>query len=125
MVDNVSNLGTLLPGTGTSTLTYRITNQSAASQQVTAVAVSVPADGSGNVFDTVTSGYKVGCLAAWFTPDNAGTTFKDNANTATTIPKTLLQNGYITGTTSVTMGEPGVNQDACKLVSPRLIVTVS
>ena len=37
----------------------------------------------------------------------------------------LVQNGYITGTTSVTMGEPGVNQDACKLVSPRLIVTVS
>jgi len=118
-----SSTGLLYPGAGSAALTYRITNPSSGHQAVTSVTVSIAADGSGNVLDNATGNAVSGCLASWFS--GGSSTFKASDGTTTvTLPVDLAGADFITGSTSVTMSNASASQDACKLASPRLTVTV-
>jgi hypothetical protein len=118
-----ASTGLLYPGAGSAALAYRITNGSTGHQAVTSVTVAVAADGSGNVLDSTSGTGVSGCLAAWFSPGS--TTFKASDGTTTvTLPVDLVGADFITGSTAVTMSNIAASQDACKLASPRLTVTV-
>jgi len=122
-VTNLVSSGTLYPGAGSATLTYKITNAGTGHQKINAVTVSVAADGSGNVLDSTSGNPVSGCLASWFSVGSSS--FTDSGNAATTIPKDLAGADFVNGSTSTTMTNAAVSQDACKLASPRLTVSVS
>jgi hypothetical protein len=104
--------GTMYPGSGTSTVNYTVTNNGSGSQRLNTTTGSVAAAGSGTV---TSSGTPVaGCLATWFSVSNsppAGTT--------------LSPSGTTTGSAAVTMAESGTNQDACKNVTPDIVISAS
>ena len=107
-----ASTGTMYPGSGTSTVNYTVTNNGSGNQHLNTTTASVVADGSGNV---KSSGTPVsGCLATWFSVSNsppAGTTLSPSAST--------------TGSAAVTMAESGTNQDACKTVTPDILISAS
>ena len=109
--------GKEVPGSGSSTASYTITNQGKGNQAVTTVTATVATDGSGNVLDASNNDAPVaGCLAAWVTADPG--------NTTPAAGQSILPNGTATGTVTVTMTDETVNQDACEGVSPQITVTV-
>ena len=92
-----------------------MTNGSDGRQQLTAAAVALAADGTGNVLDSASSDAAVpGCLATWFSVDNAA---------APVVPVTLAGGDSVTGSATVTLTDPGANQDACQGVSPKLNIS--
>ncbi len=104
--------GTMYPGSGTSTVNYTVTNNGSGNQFLNGTTAAVVNDGSGNVEQ---SGTPVpGCLVAWFSAAN-------NSPAAATIAPA----GTTTGSTDVTMIESGTNQNACKSVTPDILVTAS
>lgn len=106
----------LLPGAGTQTLNYTVTNVGDGQQQLTSVVVTVSDDGSGNVLNTAAANAAVpGCLVSWFTVDNTG------APAATT----LASGAAATGSATLTMPNAAVNQDPCQGVSPQLTITAT
>jgi hypothetical protein len=119
-----SSSGTMYPGAGSASLTYRVTNPGTGHQAVSSVTVAVAADANGNILDSASGTAVSGCLASWFTP--AASTFKASDGTTTvTAPVDLAGADYITGTSVVTMANVNASQDSCKLASPRLTVTVA
>jgi hypothetical protein len=105
--------GTMLPGSGTSTIVFTVKNVGNGNQKDNGDTVAMASSG-GNVTQngTVVSG----CLASWFTPaigvDNAsGTDFA--AGTSQTV------------TVTVTMTDAAVAQDACQGVTPDVTLSVS
>lgn len=109
-----STSGTMYPGAGTSTLSYKITNGGSGYQQLQTVAATVVADGSGNVEQSGVS--KAGCLASWFTAVD---------NPPTGMPVDLAPAANTTGSVTVTMSDSGTNQNPCQNVSPDIKVTAS
>jgi hypothetical protein len=106
----------LLPNSGTQTVSYTITNASDGQQSLNAVEVTLADDG-GNVLNSEAEDAPVeGCLVSWFVVDNTG---------APTTPASLAGGASVTGSATVTMSDPGVNQNACQGVSPQIIVTAS
>jgi hypothetical protein len=107
--------GTLLPGSGTATIPFTITNNSTGAQAYSTVTAAVATDGSGNV----TSGGTAvpGCLATWFTA-TAGTP-------APVAGTSIAASGTGTDTVTVTMSDSGTNQDACESVTPDITLSVS
>ena len=62
--------GKVVPGSGSSTAPYTITNQGKGNQAFTTVTATVATDGTGNVLDASNNNAPVaGCLAAWFSAD--------------------------------------------------------
>jgi hypothetical protein len=109
--------GPLLPGSGTQTINYTITNTSTGSQQLTSTSAELTADSSGNVFDTETNATAAGCLASWFTVTN---------NPPPGLSLTVAGSASVTGASvTVTMDESGTNQDACQDTSPQVTISVS
>jgi hypothetical protein len=90
----------LLPGSGTETLTYTITNASSGTQELNGVAVSV-----GN------SGPAGACLGSWFTATDNGST---NGVTPGGVSADLAGGASDTGTITVSLNDSGTNQDACE-----------
>jgi|SRR5581483_11769074 len=124
-VTNVVATGTLYPGVGTSTLTYKITNPGSGHQAINSVTVTVPADGSGNALDS--SGTAIsGCLASWFSVGSSSY-LASNGTTVVTLasPYDLAGSGFITGSTAVTMTNAAVSQDPCQGKTFRYTVTVA
>ena len=108
--------GPLLPGAGTQTVTYRVTNGSTGQQQLHAVVVSVAADGTGNVLNAAAVNAAVpGCRAEWFAVDNTGAPQ----------PANLAGGAGVTGSAKVTMRDSGTSQDPCQAVSPGVVVSVT
>jgi hypothetical protein len=107
-----ASTGTMYPGSGTSTVHYTVTNNGSGNQHLNGTTAAVAADGSGNVTSSGTS--VPGCLASWFTATN-------HAPAAVT----LAPAGTATGTTDVTMAESGTSQDACKSVTPDIVVNAN
>lgn len=104
--------GTMYPGAGTSTVPYTVTNDGSGNQRLTGTTATVVNDGSGNVKQNDAA--VPGCLASWFSAVNsppAATTVAPGAN--------------VTGSVAVTMSESGTNQDACKSVTPDILVSAS
>jgi hypothetical protein len=107
-----STTGTMYPGLGTSTVRYTVTNNGPGNQHLNTTTASVVNDGSGNV---TSSGTPVtGCLASWFSVTNHPPAAATLAPSATT-----------TGTADVAMTESGTNQDACKSVTPDILISAS
>ena len=122
-VGNASTTGTMYPGAGTATLTYRVTNPGTGRQAVTGVSVTVAASG-GNIIDDTTGNAVAGCTASWFSA--AASTFKASDGTTTVVaPVDLAGGDYITGTSAVTMSNVASSQDACQGHSPRLTISAS
>ncbi len=94
----------LLPGSGSETLNYTITNESAGAQALTAVTASVKDDGSGNVLDNGTA--VPGCKVLWF---------HATASAPSPVLGTSITHlGTATGTVTVTMDDSGGPQDQCQ-----------
>jgi hypothetical protein len=103
--------GTMLPGSGTSTVNYTVTNNGTGNQRLTTTTASVVSN-AGNV---TSSGTPVpGCLASWFSAANNPPA-----------PVTLAAGGSTTGSAGITMAESGTNQDACQGVTPDILVSAS
>jgi hypothetical protein len=121
-----SSSGTMYPGAGTATLTYRITNAGTGHQAVTSVTVAVATTTvSGNtvIVDNSTGTGVAGCLATWFTGGSSSFLASDGS-TAVSLPADLAGSDYITGSTGVTMSNVASSQDTCQGHSPRVTVTV-
>jgi hypothetical protein len=105
--------GTMLPGSGTTTIVYTIQNASTGNQKDEGDSVVMATSGS----DVTSHGVDVpGCLASWFTP-TIGT---DNA---TGVDFTPSQQETVT--VSVAMTDAAANQDACEGVTPDVTLSVS
>lgn len=105
--------GPLLPGAGSETINYTVTNPSSAGHQnLSATTASVAADGSGNVIQGGTA--VSGCKASWFSAANSGPAAAD-----------LAPGGTATGSVVVTMTDAAVSQDSCQGVSPQILITAS
>jgi hypothetical protein len=120
-----SATGTLYPGVGSASLTYRVTNAGSGHQAVNSVVVTVAADGTGNALDSTGTAI-TGCLATWFSV-GASSFLASDGTTAVSLatPRDLANAGYITGSTAITMANVALVQDACQAKSPRLTVTVA
>ncbi len=82
--------GKILPGSGSSTASFTITNPGNGSQAFSSVTATVNTDGSGNVLDASNADAPVvGCLASWFTA-TAGAT---NPGVNTSIAPVALRRG--------------------------------
>jgi hypothetical protein len=92
----------LLPGSGSQSVAYTVTNASAGGQSVGSVIVSVV--GTTN------------CPASNFAVNNAGNSTALGAYTGAQVKP---------GSAVVTMLETGLNQDLCKSTSPALLISVS
>ena len=117
-VNGFSSSGTMLPGSGTATVSFTITNASSGHQAITGVSASIPAS-SGNVLDSAGTAVP-GCLASWFSAGSATVN-----GSAVSTPVDLAGAATAAGTVAVTMTNAAVSQDACKGVSPRVTVSVS
>lgn len=105
--------GPLVPGSGTETITYTVTNASSGHQKLNTTTASVASNSSG---DVTTNGTDVpGCLATWFTVTNTPPAAADLAGGAT-------QTG---GSLTVTMPNVNTNQDSCKGASPDITINAS
>ena len=114
----------LYPGGPAVALTYRITNPSSGHQAVRTVSVAVAQDGNGDAV-TPAGASITGCTATWFTAGSSTYTASPAAGGgAATLTDDLAGGDYITGSTSVTMGNVGSSQDVCKNATPKLTVTV-
>jgi hypothetical protein len=109
---NAATGTSLLPGSGTQTITYTVTNASQGNQKLSGTTAQV-ASSSGNV----TSGGTAvpGCLASWFTVNNTSPAATDLAGGAST-----------TGSLTVTMQDtPTINQNVCQTVTPDITISAS
>jgi len=115
--------GTMVPGTGSSTMLFTITNTNAdsASQSYDTLGATVAHDGSGNITTGATGGTAgtpvAGCLASWFTP-SVGT-----PSPALGAPVAAGAAGTVTVT--VVMPNIATNQDVCKTAVPDITLAVA
>jgi hypothetical protein len=109
--------GPMYPGVGTMTVTYAAKNPAGGgTQHLNAAAVTVSADGSGNVLDTnAANAPKVGCLASWFTVGNGGAP----------APVDVASGSSVDGSATVQMTNAAVSQDLCQGVKPQVTISVS
>ena len=97
---------TILPGSGSETLTYTITNNSAGAQALTAVTATVKDDGTANHNVLDHGAPVVGCLASWFHASAGASTPAAGAS--------IAHLGTATGSVTVTMDDAAASQDACQ-----------
>jgi hypothetical protein len=107
--------GPLYPGQGSQTITYTVTNNGSGNQALN-TAVATVNSGTGGA---VTQGGVVaaGCLASWY-----------NATAAAPSPAfhtSIIPTGTATVVATVTMSDPGVNQNPCQGIAPDITLTVS
>jgi hypothetical protein len=104
--------GPLLPGSGTETITYTVTNASSGHQKLNTTTALVAAATNG---DVTSAGNDVpGCLASWFTVSNTAPAAVDLAGAATT-----------SGSLTVAMSNQPTSQDSCKNASPDITINAS
>ncbi|HXX91744.1 MAG TPA: hypothetical protein VEI83_16115 [Acidimicrobiales bacterium] len=109
--------GPLMPGSGSETVGYTVTNNGTSAQMLAAVKTTLDTDTNGNVMNA--NGHAVnGCLASWFTVTDAHPT--PNQSVA-------ADGGTYQSSATVTLNEqsPAVDQNACQGASPTLTVSAS
>jgi len=95
----------LLPGSGSETLSYTVTNESSGAQALNAITPTIKADSSGDVY---AQGVAVaGCKASWFT-------VVSNGDQSPAFGTSISSQGTTTGTVTVTMQDSGTPQDNCQ-----------
>ena len=100
--------GPLYPGSGSETVSYTVTNNSAGHQGLNAVAVTVDADVNGDVLSTAIGNPAIeGCKAAWFAVTDTDFDLQDLAG----------GEHYDNSSTIVLNNTPTTIQDACKNAS--------
>jgi hypothetical protein len=105
--------GPLLPGSGTETLAYTITNPSGGTQNLAHTAVAVHADANQDITDHGTS--VAGCKAAWFSATDNAPTYGPIAGGA-----------HVSGSVTLTMPDNTTdNQDPCQGSHPDIAVNAS
>ena len=123
-VDTFSTTGTALyPGSGSQTVTYKVTNGSAGDQHLNNIAASISTDTAaganhGDAKDSAGNDI-VGCLASWFSvPADGGAGHAAYVSLASAASET--------GTAVVTMPNNTVdNQDKCRTFSPAVVIAAS
>lgn len=105
--------GVMLPGSGTSVLSFSITNPNAGEQFASVVKdASVKADSNGDIVHGATS--VAGCKANWF-----------HIDASSIVAKNLVKDDSTTGSVTVSMPSNATTiQDACKNASPDVNYTV-
>jgi hypothetical protein len=110
--------GLMYPGQGTSTVTYTITNLSKGNQELAPSALTASMYSYINTGDVESNGSDVaGCLAQWFDPI-VGTPSPGYGTS-------IAAGGTVSVNVTVTMSDPGVNQDVCEGVSPVVSLAAS
>ncbi len=105
--------GPLLPGSGSESLAYTITNGSSGTQNLSATAVAVHADTNGYITDHGTS--VTGCKASWFSASDNPPTYGPLAGGA-----------HVNGSVTLTMPDNTTdNQDSCQGTHPDVTVNAS
>lgn len=108
--------GPLLPGSGSQTVTYVVTNTGSGAEDLNATAAALTTDASGGVYDTTSGTFVDGCQASWFTV----------AITDPNLPVDLAPGGsYSAGSATITMQDSGTNQDACEGLTPQVTVSAN
>lgn len=104
--------GSLLPGSGSETLSYTVQNNSTGVQNLAATGVAV-ASKNGDITQNGTE--VVGCQAGWFTATNS-----------TPAPTGEIQGGQsVNGSVTVTMQDANTSQDLCQRATPDITVSAS
>lgn len=102
----------LLPGYGSQTIAYSVTNTGSGQQKLLDTSAALTQDAAGDVYNTTTSSTATGCKASWYTVLNTKPALVNLAGGAT-------QAG---GVVTITMRDSNTNQDACKIVSPQVTI---
>jgi hypothetical protein len=106
--------GPLLPGNGTEVIGYTVANASTSgNQQLNTTTAKVNSSG-GNVTTGNGSTVVTGCQASWFSVTNTPPT-----------AQVLAPSGTASGSVSISLSDPGVNQDKCQGVSPDVVINAS
>jgi hypothetical protein len=121
-VDNIATTGPdLLPGVGTQTISFKVTNGSEAAQTLNAVHLVIDADVNGDVLDANNANAAVaGCKAVDFVPVDDNSTLPASLAGSTPGPA-----GVYSGSSTLTLTDSGSSQDACQGVSPAFHVNAS
>jgi hypothetical protein len=114
-VAQTGSTGTMYPGSGTSVLSFSITNNNSAEQSVSTVTnASVNADTNGYITENNGANSVAGCKASWF-----------HIDAATVTPADLATGQSTTGSVTVSMpADSADNQDNCKNATPDINYTV-
>ena len=104
----------LLPGSGTDTVTYTVTNPGSGHQGFTTTTAAMTTDNSGGVFDTVQGKFVDGCLASWFTVSNTPPAAAD-----------VPGGGSVNGSLTISLNNVNSSQDACQGLSPQVTINAS
>ncbi len=111
-VTQTSANGTMYPGTGSTTIQYKVTNAGTGYQELNGTTGVLATDGSGNVMSGGSA--VIGCLASWFSVSNTSPAAVDLASGASA--SSSLQ---------VTMSDSGTNQNVCQGVTPTITISAS
>jgi hypothetical protein len=104
----------LLPGFGTDTVTYTVTNPSSGHQGFNTTTAALTTDANGGVYDTVNHQYVDGCLATWFTVVNT-------APAAADVPG----GNSVSGSLTISLNNVNSAQDACQGLNPQVTISAS
>jgi hypothetical protein len=110
--------GTMLPGSGTATINFIVTNTGTGTQALTSVTAAILNDGTGlpgpNVLQHGTA--VAGCYSAWFA---LGTSTPTPA-----LGSSIAPGGTVAVAVTMTMTNAPVSQNACESVTPDVQLTV-
>lgn len=117
--------GDLYPGVGSQTIAYTVNNAGGGTQHLASASVAVaaaptlidevPNPAAGQILDSVSGNPVAGCMASWFSVNNAGAPSAGD----------IVKGGSVNGSAAITMPDAAVNQDACKGASPKLSLSAS
>ena len=105
--------GALLPGTGTDTVAYTVTNSGSGYQELNGTTAALTTDVGGGVYDTTTSAFVDGCQASWFTVTN------------TTVSGDVAGGGDLASSLTIALNDSGTDQDACQGLDPQVTISAS
>ena len=108
--------GTVYPGAGTDNVGFTVRNLGSGHQSLTSVTATIKTAGNGDA--EMANGTDItGCSASWFSAvANSGNP---------SLPADLAPNATYTGSVDVTMTDAAVDQSACVLASPGIVVAAS
>jgi|GEM_PF-1855307 len=132
----------LLPGSGTASLPFTITNASSGNEGLTNVTVALATttdslDSTKQDIEDANGNAVTGCYASWFNVDGASGSQSDSSapvyssastqdsSTQLTLPRDLASGDVVYGTATITMSDVNANQDACEGHTPKLTVSAS
>jgi hypothetical protein len=113
----------LYPGGAPSVLSFRITNSGAGHQGLTSVTVALASDTTSGDIINGSNAIVTGCKATWFTAGALSLLDGSTAVSLATNAYDLAKDGFVTGTSSLSLANLPTSQDACKGAAPKFTVT--